>query len=48
MPNKAAKQRIQKRALLNKKLAKEGRTSNQHKKWLAKEGDKPKNSFSRR
>ena len=40
MPNKAAKQRKQKRALLNKKLAKEGRTSNQHKKWLAIVGDK--------
>ena len=39
MPNKAAKQRKQKRALLNKKWAKEGRTANQHKKWKAKNPD---------
>jgi hypothetical protein len=48
MPNKAAKQRKQKRAALNKRWAKEGRTANQHKKWLEKEGDKPKNPFGRR
>ena len=48
MPNKAAKQRKQKRALLNKKWAKEGRTANQHKKWLDKGGDtKTKNRFGR-
>ena len=36
MPNKAAKQRKQKRAALNKKWAREGRPANQHEKWLAK------------
>ena len=45
MPNKAAKDRKRKRAALNKKLAKEGRTANQYKKWLAKEGNKPTNKF---
>ena len=48
MPNKAAKMRKQNKLKLNKKWAKEGRTANQHKKWLAKEGDKPnKNRFGR-
>ena len=37
MPNRAAKSRKQNRAKLNKKWAKEGRTANQHKKWLAKQ-----------
>ena len=36
MTNRAAKSRKQNRAKLNKKWAKEGRTANQHKKWLAK------------
>ena len=36
MPNKAAKQRKQKRAALNKKWAREGTTANQHKKYKAK------------
>ena len=45
MPNKAAKLRKQQKAKLNKKLATEGRTANQHEKWLAKEGDKPSNRF---
>jgi len=36
MPNRGAKDRKKKRALLNKKWATEGRTANQHKKWLAK------------
>ena len=36
MPNKSAKLRKQQKAKLNKKWATEGRTANQHKKWLAK------------
>ena len=48
MPNKSAKLRKQQKAKLNKKWAKEGRTANQHKKWLAKGGDsKVKNRFGR-
>ena len=48
MPNKTAKLRKQRRIKLNKKWAKEGRTANQHKKWLAKESDtKTKNKFGR-
>ena len=48
MPNKAAKTRKQNRLKLNKKWAKEGRTANQHKKWLVKGGDsKVKNRFGR-
>ena len=48
MPNRDAKDRKRKRIALNKKLAREGRTANQHKKWLEKEGDKPnKNRFGR-
>ena len=48
MPKKADKKIKKKRAALNKRWAKEGRTANQHKKWLEKEGDKPKNPFGRR
>ena len=40
MPNKGAKQRKQKKAALNKKWKREGRTAVQHKRWLAKQ---PKN-----
>ena len=48
MPNREAKDRKRKRIALNKKLAREGRTANQHKKWLEKEGEKPnKNRFGR-
>ena len=36
MPNREAKDRKRKRIALNKKLAREGRTANQHKKWLEK------------
>tara|TARA_B100002019_G_scaffold94413_1_gene81354 strand:- start:4158 stop:4313 length:156 start_codon:yes stop_codon:yes gene_type:complete len=36
MPSKKAKERKRKKAALNKKWATEGRTANQHKKWLAK------------
>ena len=36
MPNRAAKDRKIKRRKLNKKLAEEGRTAVQHKKWLKK------------
>jgi len=45
MPNKRAKQRKQKRAALNKKLAREGRTAIQYKRWLDKEGGKPQNPY---
>ena len=37
MPNRSAKERKRKRRLLNKKWAREGRTANQHKKYLAKQ-----------
>jgi hypothetical protein len=37
MPNRKAKDRKRKRALLNKKWSIEGRTAAQRKKWLAKE-----------
>ncbi len=40
MPNSEAKNRKKKKAALNKKWATEGRTAKQHKKWLAKQGDK--------
>ncbi len=36
MPNSKAKARKQKRQRLNEKWKKEGRTANQHKKWLKK------------
>ena len=45
MPNRNAKDRKRKKAALNKKWAKEGRTANQHKKWLAKQADKPQIQF---
>ena len=45
MPNKAAKMRKQNRLKLNKKWAREGRTANQHKKWLEKEGGQSKNPY---
>lgn len=38
MPSKKAKERKRKRHALNKKWAVEGRTANQHKKWVAKTG----------
>ena len=40
MPNRKAKDRKRKRMLLNKKLATEGRTAVQHKKYLAKQAEK--------
>jgi len=40
MPNRKAKDRKRKRMLLNKKLATEGRTAIQHKKYLAKQAAK--------
>jgi hypothetical protein len=36
MPSKKAKDRKRKKAALNKKWSVEGRTANQHKKWLEK------------
>ena len=47
MPSKAAKLRKQQKAKLNRKWSIEGRTANQHKKWLEKEGNKPKSKFGR-
>jgi len=47
MPNKAAKQRKQRRLMLNKKWAKEGRTAKQHKKWLKNGGSKVVNKYGR-
>ena len=46
--DKRAKDRKKKRAALNKKLASEGRTAIQHKKWLAKQKDKPQRFGIRR
>ena len=40
MPNRKAKDRKRKRMLLNKRLATEGRTTKQHKKYLAKQKEK--------
>lgn len=40
MPNSKAKARKQKRLKLNEKWKREGRTANQHKKWLEKNKDK--------
>ena len=45
MPNRGAKDRKKKRALLNKKWAKEGRTAKQHKKYLEKQGGKTQTPF---
>tara|TARA_X000000368_G_C22959522_1_gene680331 strand:+ start:309 stop:455 length:147 start_codon:yes stop_codon:yes gene_type:complete len=42
MPNSKAKARKQKRHKLNEKWKKEGRTANQHKKWLKKNEGKSK------
>ena len=40
MPNRKAKVSKQRRRELDKKWATEGRTANQHKKWLAKQEEK--------
>ena len=40
MPNRNAKNRKQLKQKLNAKWKKEGRTANQHKKWLEKNKDK--------
>ena len=47
MPNKAAKQRKQRRLILNKKWAREGRTAKQHKKWLANGSGQVINKYGR-
>ena len=39
MPNRTAKNRKLKKQRLNEKWKKEGRTAQQHKKWLAKQKD---------
>ena len=48
MPNKKAKQKKQQRAKLNKKWSTEGRTANQHKKWLEKQSGQPTNRFGKK
>ena len=48
MPNKGAKLRKQQKAKLNKKLATEGRTAKQHKRWLAKQNGQSINRFERK
>lgn len=45
MPNKEAKQRKRSKRLLNIKLKSEGRTSNQHKRFLEKQQNKEKNAI---
>ena len=45
MPNREAKDRKRKRILLNKQLARQGRTAKQYKKWLEKQGDKNQTPF---
>ena len=45
MPSKKAKARKLKRRQLNEKWKKEGRTANQHKKWLEKNEGKPKSQY---
>ena len=40
MPNRNAKENKRKKFRLNKKWATEGRTAQQHKKWLTKEKQK--------
>ena len=50
MPNRNAKDRKRKKALLNKKWATEGRSAKQHKKWLTKQAVKgiPQTQWGRR
>ena len=45
MPNREAKDKKRKRIALNKKLARQGRTAKQYKKWLEKQGDKSQTPF---
>ena len=47
MPNRDAKDRKQRRQKLNAKWAREGRTANQHKKWLAKQPQGQQMGFRR-
>jgi len=47
MANQNAKDRKRKRAKLNEKWAKEGRTANQHKKWKAKQLKNKNTGFKR-
>ena len=48
MPNKSAKLRKQQKAKLNKKLATEGRTAKQHKKWLTKQSGQTLNNYGKK
>ena len=45
MPNRKAKDRKAKRQKLNEKWKRECRTAFQHKKWLKKNGGKPKPKY---
>ena len=47
MPSKSAKLKKQQKAKLNKKWSIEGRTANQHKKWLEKNSKETKTTFRR-
>jgi hypothetical protein len=47
MPSKSAKDRKRKRTALNKKWSEEGRTAIQHKKWLKKNKNNPKNLYGK-
>ena len=50
MPNRGAKDRKRKRILINKKLAQQGRTAKQYKKWLEKNAsnNSRSNTFNKR
>ena len=48
MPNRDAKDRKRKRIATNKKLAREGRTAKQYKKYLAKKGTDKQPMYGRR
>jgi len=48
MPNRDAKDKKRKRALLNKQLAKQGRTAKQYKRYLAKKGTDNQPMYGRR
>ena len=45
MPNRDAKDRKRKRIATNKKLARQGRTAKQYRKWLEKQCDKSQTPF---
>ena len=47
MPNRAAKDRKRKRMTLNKKWSRDGRTANQHKKWIMNGGKQAPKVYGR-